>query len=289
MITAKPYILAIQMLASPFHYHFMQNAIIAGTIVAVIAGIVGYFMVIRNQSFAGHSLANVGFAGATGAALFGVSPLIGLFISGTLAAAGIHLLGAGTRQTGRSDIATGAVFTASLAVGFLFVYLSESQSTSIYDILFGNVLGISDPDVLAIVISGVVAFVIMVLFSRPLLFASVDPTVAAARGVPVRLLDFGFLIVLSLVVSMAIQVVGVLLIFALLVTPAAIAKRLSPNPPVAAFLSVCMAVIFTWTGLAAGYYTPFPVSFYITSFAFIAYIAVRIGEYIALRRAHVSV
>ena len=245
-------------------------------------------MVIRNQSFAGHSLANVGFAGATGAALFGVSPLIGLFISGTLAAAGIHLLGTGARQTGRSDIATGAVFTASLAVGFLFVYLSESQSTSIYDILFGNVLGISDPDVLAIVISGVVAFVIMVLFSRPLLFASIDPTVAAARGVPVtsRFWFFNSPVAGSISCHPGS---GRLTHIALLVTPAAIARRLSSNPSVATILALCMAVIFTWAGLAAGYYTPFPVSFYITSFAFLAYVAVRVGKNIAMRRANVSV
>lgn len=277
-------------IASLFHYHFMQNAIIAGTIVAVLAGIVGYFMVLRSQSFAGHSLANVGFAGATGAALFGVSPLLGLFTSGILAAIGIHFLGTGTRQQ-RSDIGTGAVFAASLALGFLFVFLSESQANIIYNVLFGNVLGIADTDVLVIGISAAFSFLMVILAFRPLLFASIDPVVAAARGVPVSLLDLGFLILLSLVVSVAVQVIGVLLIFALLVTPAAIARRLSANPAVAVSLSVALAVVFTWAGLTAGYYTPYPVSFFITTLSFAVYVVVRLwkSDRITARRSDVSV
>jgi len=159
----------------------MQNAFIAGTIVAVLAGVVGYFMVLRSQSFAGHSLANVGFAGATGAALFGVAPLLGLFVSGVLAAFGIHWLGLGGRSSRRSDVATGAVFTASLALGFLFVHLSTAQANNIYNVLFGNVMGISDRDVLITGITAIPVLAVVLLAARPLLFASVDPIVAEAR------------------------------------------------------------------------------------------------------------
>jgi len=263
-----------------FHYHFMQNAFIAGTIVAVLAGVVGYFMVLRNQSFAGHSLANVGFAGATGAALFGVPSILGLFLAGVAAAVGIHWLGVGMRYSRRSDaVATGAVFTASLALGFLFVHLAAtSQSNSIYNVLFGNVLGISDRDVAIIAISALAALVLIVLAGRPLLFASVDPAVAAARRVPVRALGLGFLLVLAMVVAVAVQVVGVLLIFALLVTPAATARRMSPHPALAIALSVAIALVCTWAGLTAGYYSPFPVSFFITTLAFGFYIIVRLGN-----------
>jgi len=260
-----------------FHYHFMQNAFIAGTIIAILAGMVGYFMVLRNQSFAGHALANIGFAGATGAALLGVAPLLGLFLSGILGALGIQWLGAGLQQSRRSDIATGAVFTASLALGFLFVHFSTAQSNNIYNVLFGNALGISDADVKITWLSALPVLALLMLAARPLLFASVDPVVASARGVPVGGLGLGFLIVLALVVAVSIQVVGALLIFALLVTPAATARRLSTHPPMAAGLAVLLAVICTWLGLIAGYYTLYPVSFFITTFSFGFYVLVRLG------------
>ncbi len=265
-------------MAGLFHYHFMQNAFLAGTIVAILAGIVGYFMVLRGQSFAGHALANVGFAGATGASLFGVAPLLGLFVAGVLAAIGIHWLGLNSRYSRYSDVATGAVFTASLALGFLFVHLSTAQANNIYNVLFGNVLGISDNSVLITGITAIPALFLLLLAGRPLLFASVDPVVAEARGVPVEWLRLSFLLVMALVVAVAIQVVGVLLIFALLVTPAATARRLSSRPLVAIGTSIVLAVICTWLGLIAGYFTPFPVSFFITTFSFGFYVLTRVGN-----------
>lgn len=271
-----------------FHYHFMQNAFIAGTIVAVLAGVVGYFMVLRSQSFAGHALANVGFAGATGAALFSVPPILGLFLSGLIAAFGIHALGLGAGRSRRSDVSTGAVFTASLALGFLFVHLSTAQVNNIYNILFGNVLGISDTDLVITAISALAALVLVILAYRPLLFASIDPVVAAARGVPVGGLGLGFLLVLALVVAVAVQVVGVLLIFALLVTPAATARRLTSRPVTAVGLSVLLALVCTWVGLIAGYFTPLPVSFFITSLSFVLYLLVRLGSGLFVRTPALS-
>src|SRR5260370_28357429 len=184
------------------HYHFMQNAYLAGTLVAVVAGVVGYFMVLRNQSFAGHSLANVGFAGATGAALFSLPPVVGLFIAGVLAAVGIQTLNLGARQTRQSDVAVGAVLTASLALGFLFIHLATAEyAANVYNVLFGNVLGISDADVSIILWSTLVLLVILLVIARPLCFASLDPDVAAAQGVPVRALAFVYLVLLALVVA----------------------------------------------------------------------------------------
>jgi zinc/manganese transport system permease protein len=130
------------------HYHFMQNAYLGGTLVALTAGVMGYFMVLRDQSFAGHSLANVGFAGATGAVLFGITPVVGLFLAGLLAAVGIQTLNVAARQYRQSDIAVGAVLTASLALGFLFIHLSTAEyAANVYNVLFGNILGINDSDV----------------------------------------------------------------------------------------------------------------------------------------------
>ena len=269
-------------------YHFMQNAYIAGTLVAIVAGIMGYFMVVRGQSFAGHSLANVGFAGATGAALIGMPPVAGLFVAGILAAVGIHLLGVSARQARRSDIAIGATLTASLALGYLFVHLSTTAyAATIYSVLFGNVVGIGDGDVLTIAIAAVLLLVVMALIARPLLFASLDPDVAAARGVPVRALSLGYLLLLAVVVAVAVQVVGVLLIFALLVTPAAIAQQLSTRPPVSIALAVVLALAFTWLGLAVAYFTVYPTGFFITTFAFATYLLVRGGRWLATRQ-HMS-
>lgn len=260
------------------HYHYMQNAYLAGTLVAVMAGVVGYFMVLRGQSFAGHSLANVGFAGATGAALMGAPPVAGLFVAGVLASVGIQVLNLGARQTRQGDVAVGAIFTASLALGFLFVHLSTAYAASVYNVLFGNVLGIADADVRTIAWAAAILLGVFVLVARPLLFASLDPDVAAARGVPVHGLAIGYLVLLALVVAVAVQVVGVLLIFALLVTPAAIAQRLMTRPARAVALAVTLALVFTWLGLAVGYFTPYPAGFYITTFAFAAYALVRAGE-----------
>jgi zinc/manganese transport system permease protein len=266
------------------HYHFMQNAYLAGTLVALTAGIMGYFMVLRSQSFAGHSLANVGFAGATGALLFGIPPIVGLFLAGILAAVGIQTLNEASGRSRQSDIAVGAVFTASLALGFLFIALATTEyAANVYNVLFGNVLGISDSDVGIIAWSTLVLVAAFVLIARPLFFASLDPDVAAAQGVPVRTLAFGYLVLLALVVAVAVQVVGVLLIFALLVTPAAIAQDVTTRPVVAVALAVALALLFTWAGLAVGYFTPYPVGFFITSFAFGTYVLVRSGRFVLVR------
>jgi zinc/manganese transport system permease protein len=262
------------------HYHFMQNAYLGGTLVALTAGIMGYFMVLRSQSFAGHSLASVGFAGATGAVLFGIPPIVGLFFAGALAAIGIQTLNEASGRSRQSDIAVGAVFTASLALGFLFIFLATTEyAANIYNVLFGNVLGISDGDVAIIACSTLVLLVAFLLISRPLFFASIDPDVAAARGVPVRSLALGYLVLLALAVAVSVQVVGVLLIFALLVTPAAIAQYVTTRPAVAALVAVFLALIFTWMGLAIGYFTLYPVGFFITTFAFGTYVLVRSGRF----------
>jgi zinc/manganese transport system permease protein len=267
------------------HFHFMQNAYLAGTLVAITAGLMGFFMVLRDQSFAGHSLANVGFAGATGAVLFGILPIVGLFLAGVLAAVGMQTLTVAAGERRQSDIAVGAVFTASLALGFLFIHLATAEYTAnVYNVLFGNVLGISDTDVGVIAVSTLVLLGVLLFIARPFFFASLDPDVAAASGVPVRLLAFGYLVLLALEVAVAVQIVGVLLIFALLVTPAAISQYITTRPAVAAALAVALALLFTWMGLAVGYFTPYPVGFFITTFAFGTYALVRGGRFL-LKRA----
>ena len=261
-----------------FAYHFMQTAFSAGTLIAVIAGAIGYFMVLRGQSFAGHTLANVGFAGAAGAVLIGWSPVVGLLVFCVGAAMGMSVLGGRKSQTQWGQgVAIGTVQTFALALGLLFVHLSSSSNAAgIYAVLFGAVLGISDRDVQIVGVTTVVTLAGLVAIARPLLFASIDPDVALARGVPVVLLDNGFLILLAFAVAQAVQIVGVLPIFALLVTPAAIAQQLTPHPAFAVGLSVLLALLFTWSGLAIAYFTPYPVGFFIASLAFGMYSLVRL-------------
>jgi zinc/manganese transport system permease protein len=266
-----------------FHYPFMQHAFLAGTLVAVVAGALGYFMVLRRQSFAGHTLANVGFAGAAGAALIGQPPVVGLLVFGLAAALGIGWLserqgeGSGSGQW-RQDIAVGTVLAFSLGLGLLFERLTSSYAGGIYAILFGAALGVSERDITVIAITTGIALVALVFIGRPLFFASLDPLVAGARGVPVRLLSYVFLALLAFAVAQAVQVVGVLLIFSLLVTPGATAQQLTTRPGRAIALSILLALFFTWVGLTIAYYTPYPVGFFITSYAFGTYIVVRLAR-----------
>jgi zinc/manganese transport system permease protein len=255
------------------HYPFMRHAFVAGTIVAVLAGVVGYFVVLRGSSFAAHALSEIGFAGASGGVAFGFSAVWGLLGMSLAGAAVIGLLG--KRLRGR-DAAIGTVLVFSLGLGSYFItrYKGESASGP-FGLLFGEILGISVHDVWFIAVSAALTLAAVAAIYRPLLFASLDEDVAEARGVPVRGLSVGFLLVLAVAVTAAVQVVGVLLIFALLVTPAAIADRVCRTPGRAVALCVGLSVVFVWAGLVVTFYSDFPVGFLITAFAFLGYVVAR--------------
>jgi zinc/manganese transport system permease protein len=268
-----------------FHYAFMQHAYAAGAIVAIVAGVVGYFVVLRSLSFAGHALSHIGFAGATGAVALGVNPIWGLLVFTVGGAMGMGVLG--KRIYGR-DVVIGIVLAWTLGLGVLFLSLYSGYATEAYALLFGEILGISQADLIVTLIAGVVTLTAMAIMFRPLLFASVDSDVAEARGVPVRLLSILFMVVLAISVSEAVQVVGVLLIFALLVTPPAIAERVTARPARAIALSVLLALLFTWVGLFISFYLPFPVSFFITTLAFVTYLGVRLWIFLRQHFAKLS-
>src|SRR5205807_5847814 len=253
-------------------YAFMQHAYEAGTVVALSAGVIGYFVVLRGLSFAAHALSHIGFAGATGAVLTGTAPIVGLLVFTMSAGAVMGALG--QRLRGR-DVTIGLVMAWSLGLGLLFTRLYKGSANLAIGILFGQIFGITGQDVALTFVAGAVTVLLVLAVYRPLLFASLDDEVAAARGVPVRALSIVFMVVLAVAVSEAVQVVGVLLIFSLLVTPPAIAERLTVRPPLVIALSVGLAVAFTWLGLAVAYYAPYPVSFFITSIAFATYLVVR--------------
>ena len=254
-------------------YDFMSHAFEAGTIVAIVAGIIGYFVVIRRSSFAAHALSHVGFTGAAGSVLLGLSPLSGLLtftIGGGLFMA---LLG---RRAENRDVQIGTVLAFLLGLGVLFISLYSGYATEAYSLLFGEILGISFSNVIVTLIAGILILVATIIIYRPLLFTSLDEDVAEAKGVSVRNMNIAFMILLAATVSIAVQVVGVLLIFALMVTPAAIAQRLARRPAQGIVISVLVSLLATWLGLFISFYQPYPVSFFIVSIVFIAYILTRI-------------
>jgi zinc/manganese transport system permease protein len=265
-----------QDVATMLGYDFMRHAFLAGTLLSLVAGLVGYFVVLRHQAFAGESLSDVAFTGAVAGAAFAVNPLVGLFI-GTIAVA--LIMGAfGERLRGR-DVAVGTVLAWVLGLGVLFLNLFTTHASgtgtgfSGVSVLFGNILGVSAAQTLDIGIVSGVAILILMLIARPLLFASLDADVAAARGVPVRALGLGFMVLLAVTVSEATIAVGALLVFALLLLPAAIAHQVTTRPYVGMGLAALLAVAFTWLGIMIGFYTGFPSSVCISLLAFAGYVA----------------
>ncbi len=263
-------------------HEFVQNAILVGTIVAIVAGVTGYFAVLRAQAFAAHALSHIGFAGATGAVLVGASSLLGMFAFTLLAAFGMGALG--ERVRGR-DIEIGMVLSFALGLGVLFLTLYTQYATETVGVLFGSILTVTRSDVLITLGCGIAILLLIALLFRPLLFASIDPQVAQARGVPTRLLSIVFMLILAITVAEAIQVVGVLLVFALLIAPAASAVRLTNRPYRTIALAIALGLLFTWGGLALAFIGHFPVSFYISLLAALTYFAsVRISRFRRPRR-----
>jgi zinc/manganese transport system permease protein len=257
-----------------FAYPFMRHAFVAGTIVAVLAGVVGYFVVLRQSSFAAHALSEIGFAGASGGVAFGFSAVYGLLAMSLVGAALIGLLG--KRLRGR-DAAIGTVLAFSLGLGAYFLTRYKGNASGAFGLLFGQILGISVRDVWFVAIAAAVTLAVMAAVYRPLLFSSLDPDVAEARGVPVKALSVAFFVLLAVAVTAAVQVVGVLLIFSLLVTPGAIADRLCRTPGRAIALCVALSLTLVWVSLTITYYSRFPVGFLISALAFAAYLAARLA------------
>jgi zinc/manganese transport system permease protein len=258
-------------------YHFMVNAFRAGTIVAVLAGTIGWFMVLRRESFAGHTLALVGFPGAAAAAWLGISVTLGYFVS--CAGAALLIAGLAVTGSGGSDESAGigVVQAGALALGFLFIALYQGSLSTLNAFLFGTFLGITDDQVWALLAIAAAALTALTAVGRPLLFASIDPDVAAGRGVPVRSLTVAFLLILGLTVAEVSQITGALLVFALLVMPAAAAQSVTARPRTSLALTLVLSVSVTWLSLAAAYFSPWPIGFYVTTFAFAAYLTALLG------------
>ncbi len=242
-------------------YDFMRNAFAAATIVAVVSGFVGYFLVLRGQTFAGHALAHVGFTGATGAVLIGIAPLWGLVALTVTAGIG---MGATGERLAHRDVAIGMVLALSLGLGLLFLHFFTAYATQATALLFGNVLAVDVATVWALLGLGGFSIAVLAVISRPLLFASLQPELAEAKGVSLRLYAVLFLAIVGLAVAECTQIVGVLLVFALMVGPAATAQLLTTAVGKGLFLSAALALFEAWGGITLAFYTDWPVSFWIT-------------------------
>jgi len=260
-------------------YPFMVNALEAGTIVAVIAGVVGWFMVLRRETFAGHTLSVMAFPGATFALLLGLSAAVGYYAFCGACAVVIGVSAGGTRRhRGEESAVTGTVQAFGLACGFLFLSLYQGVLAGYENLLFGDFLGITRGQVLTLAIVCVLALGFFVIVGRPLLFASVDDPVARAAGVPVRGLSLAFMLALGLTVAATAQITGALLVFALLVAPAATAQLITPRIGASLVLTVLLGVLITWVGLALAYFYNYPVGFYLTAVAFSVYVIARLAR-----------
>ena len=250
-------------------YDFMVRAFLASGIVAVVAGTVGYFLVLRAQTFAGHALAHIAFAGATGAALVGIAPIYGVIALTVVAGSAMGVLG--DKLSGR-DVTIGIVLAVSLGFGILFLSLTTTNAVQATSLLFGSVLSVSPATLATLAVLGVVTLAALAFISRPLVFSTLQPDLAEAKGVSIRLVGTLFLALIALAVAQSIQIVGVLLVFTLMVGPPAAAQlltsRLWPGVALAAGLALAQA----WLGIAIAFYTDWPTSFWIAALSAAVYL-----------------
>lgn len=250
---------------------FMRNALIGGSLVAIAAGLIGYFIVVRNTAFAAHALAHIGFPGATGAVLLGVPVTLGL---GVFCIGGALVIGALGKKADDREIATGTVLAAATGLGLFFSSQATKSSSTVSNVLFGNLLAITHEQLVVFAVLVAVLAVTITAIFRPLLFASVNADVAEAKGVPVRALSMVFMALLGLAVTMAVQAVGTLLLFALVVTPAATAIMLTARPVMAMVISTALSLLAVWAGLLLSSVFDLPPSFVIVTIVCVVWLVV---------------
>ncbi len=249
--------------------NFMRNAFLGGTLVALASGLIGYFVIIRRDAFAAHALAHIGFPGATGAVLIGAPVTLGLAV---FCVAGALAIGALGKRVDRREVATGTILAFATSLGVLFASLASRSANTVTSVLFGNLLAISTDQLVTYVIFTVLLVIALGAIARPLLFASINPEVAEAKGLPVRALGIAFLVMLALVVTMAVQVVGTLLLFALIVSPAATAIALTARPTAVVGIGTAIGLGAVWAGLVLSAMFNLPPSFPIVTIVFLGWL-----------------
>jgi zinc/manganese transport system permease protein len=250
---------------------FMMNAWVVATIVAPVAGVVGFFVVLRGSAFPAHAIPKGAFAGAAGATLLGLSTLLGLGVFSLLGALSIGALG----RRSRNDVATALTLVMMLALGAAFLSRTTEYEPQIYSLLFGEVLGVSSTELLPVAVLGAVCIVALLVLYRPLMLSSVVPEIGDAKGVSSRAMEICFLVIVALATAMTVPVVGALLIFSLMIGPPAAARSITSRPPVAILLSVVIALVTVWIAIAASYLYNWPIGFFVGALGAASYAAGR--------------
>lgn len=258
---------------------FMVNTWIAASVVAVIAGVVGFFVVLRGSAFPAHAIPNGAFAGGAAASLVGASALLGLGVFAVLAAVGIGTLG----RRGRHDVATALALTLMLALGAALLSRTTEYEPEIFALLFGQLLGVSSADLGPTLVLAVACVIAVAVLYRPLMLSSIVPEVGEARGVREHRIEIAFLLVLALATAMTVPVVGALLIFSLMIGPPAAARTLTARPGMAIALSVAIALLIAWIAIAASYASDWPIGFFVGVLSAAAYLLARSGAWVAGR------
>jgi zinc/manganese transport system permease protein len=267
----------------------MLNTWIAASVVAVIAGITGFFAVLRGSTFAAHAIPNGAFAGAAGASLLGINVIWGLVVFAVGGALGIGALGTGSRgRKARHDVVTALALVVMLGLGALFVSVNTQYAEEAYSLLFGEVFGVSRGQVLPILGLGAAAAVAIGVAYRPLMLTSALPEVAEARGVSTRRVDIYFLIVMALAASMTVPVVGALLMFSLMIGPAAAARSVTARPGTAMALSVLIALATVWLSIALSYRTNWPLGFFVGTISTVFYLIGQAARFLGVRYAQAN-
>lgn len=241
---------------------FMANAFLAGLCIALAAGVMGYFTIARHSTFASHALAHIGLPGATGAVLLGLPVSLGL---GVFALGGALVIGALGKRASQREIATGTVLAFATGLGLFFARLSSSASQQMQSILFGSILTITTDQIIGFAIFDAILLIVLAVIYRPLLFSSVDEQVAQAKGVPIGAMNVAFMAIMAGVITIAVPAVGTLLIFALVITPAATANIIAGTPLRAMVLASVLCLVAIWGGLVLAAMFPAPPSFIIVT------------------------
>ena len=256
-------------LAEAWQYDFVRSALEAGTVCALLAAAVGYFVVLRQMAFAGHALGHIGFAGACAGVVLGWGALPGMLVLNILAATGMGLLG---ERVQRNDVVTGMTLSFALGLGSFFLLMFRGYAGQATVILFGNLLAVSQSQLIELAVLTALGLVVLLVLFRPLLFSSLEPELAAAKGVPLRLVATLFYVLVAVAVAVASQIVGVLLVFTLLIGPPAIALRFCHTVWPGLILSMVVGVGITWISLLLAYFTDAPVSFWAPALLFALYL-----------------
>lgn len=263
-----------------FSQGFMWNALISGTMVALLAAGVGFFAILRDASFAAHALPKIGFAGAAGAVLLNVSPILGLVVFAVGGALGIGWLG----KRDRHEVGTALLLVTALGIGALFLVLNDKYAAGAYALLFGQLVGVSSSETVYIVVLSVIALLVLLILFRPMLYVTILPDIAQARGLPTAGLSIFYLVIVGIATAVTVPVVGALLSFSMMIAPAATARALWRSPAAVAIGAMVEAVLIVWLSLSFAYTTGWPVGFFVATLAALFYALAKGYEAIWINR-----